>query len=70
MVINTFMPLPEQFTQGILWFAKKGFAVTLFLIGTSLSLPVIKTVGIKAILLGVLLWISITAATFAVITLF
>ena len=70
MVINTVMPLPEQFTQGILWLAKKGFAVTLFLIGTSLSISVIKTVGIKAILLGMVLWISISAATFAVITIF
>lgn len=70
MAINTFMPLPEQFTQGLLWLAKKGFAITLFLIGTSLSLSVIKTVGFKAILLGVVLWISITAATFAVIAIF
>ncbi len=69
MVINTFLPLPEILTGNILWLAKKGFAVTLFLIGTDLSLKVIRTVGIRSILFGVILWAFISLMSFIVITL-
>ena len=69
MLANTFLPIPEIITANILWLAKKGFAITLFLIGTDLSLKVIKTVGVKSILFGVLLWAFISVLSFIVITL-
>ncbi len=68
MLVNTFLPLPEFITGNILWLAKKGFAITLFLIGTDLSLKVIKTVGIKSVLFGVILWAFISILSFIVIT--
>ena len=70
MLVNTFLPLPEFITGNILWLAKKGFAITLFLIGTDLSLKVIKTVGIKSVLFGVILWAFISILSFIVITVF
>ena len=69
MLVNTFLPLPEFITGNILWLAKKGFAITLFLIGTDLSLKVIKTVGIKSVLFGVI-WAFISILSFIVITVF
>ena len=68
MLANTFLPIPEIITTNILWLAKKGFAITLFLIGTDLSLKVIRTVGVKSILFGVLLWAFISVLSFIVIT--
>lgn len=70
MLVNTFLPLSEFITGNILWLAKKGFAITLFLIGTDLSLKVIKTVGIKSVLFGVILWAFISILSFIVITVF
>ena len=70
MLANTLLPIPDVLTTYILWLAKKGFAVTLFLIGTDLSWKVIKTVGIKSILFGVILWVFISTLSFMVITLF
>ncbi len=69
MLFNTFLPLPELVTGNILWLAKKGFAITLFLIGTDLSIKVIRTVGIKSVLFGVVLWAFISILSFVVITL-
>ena len=69
MVANTFLPMPEILTGNILWLAKKGFAVTLFLIGTDLSLKIIRTVGVRSILFGVILWAFISLLSFIVITL-
>lgn len=41
--------------------AKAGFAVTLFLIGLSLSLEMLKKVGVRPFLLGTILWIIIAS---------
>ncbi len=68
MIANTFLPLPPLLVENILLVAKTGFAVTLFLIGTDLSVDVIRKVGIKAILFGVILWVLISTVSFIVIT--
>ena len=44
-------------------FARKMLTITLFFIGASLSRDVLKTVGLKPLLQGVLLWIVISIAT-------
>lgn len=67
MIANTFLPLPQLLVENILMIAKIGFAVTLFLIGTDLSQDVIRKVGIRAILFGVILWIFISVLSFIVI---
>lgn len=56
MIVNTFIPLPAALTNIISFISKKALTVTLFLIGSGLSLSVIKEVGIKPLLLGVGLW--------------
>ena len=48
-------------------FGKKGLVVTLFLIGSGLSMKTIQVVGWRPIVQGVLLWILIGATSLAVI---
>jgi uncharacterized integral membrane protein (TIGR00698 family) len=67
MVINTYMPLPEVATNALVWVAKRGMVVTLFLIGASLSLKTIKEVGVKALLLAVSLWVVIGVSSLCVV---
>lgn len=67
MVANTYLPLPEAMTQGIVFIAKKALSLTLFLIGCGLSLEAIKRVGAKPLVLGVLLWILISVVTLFVV---
>lgn len=69
MTVNTYFNLPAALTQAIVWFAKKGLCVTLFLIGSGLSLSVIRAVGVKPLVQGVALWIVIAVLSLAVIML-
>ncbi len=67
MVANTYLPLPEVLTASLVWLAKKGLTVTLFLIGSGLSLAAIRSVGIKPLLQGIALWIVIACLSLAII---
>ncbi len=49
--------------------AKKGLTVTLFLIGVGLSLDTLKSVGVKPLLQGVLLWLLISLISISTIML-
>ena len=68
MLINTYLladyPEVGKFIAGI---ARKGLIITMFFIGASLSVDVIKSVGIRPLLQGILLWIIISAACLAYI---
>jgi uncharacterized integral membrane protein (TIGR00698 family) len=70
MLINTYLladfPQIGKFIAGI---ARKGLIITMFFIGASLSVNVIKSVGIRPLLQGILLWIIISAASLAYILL-
>ena len=48
-------------------FARKSLTITLFFIGASLSSDVLKSVGIKPLIQGMLLWIIISLSTLAYI---
>ena len=67
MVINTYCNLPEELSRLLVWIAKKGLILTLFLIGASLSLKTIKSVGFKPLLLAVMLWTIIGRGSFFVV---
>ena len=69
MVANTFLSLPEALTRSVVWAAKQGLTLTLFLIGAGLSRQVIHQVGIRPMVQGVLLWIFIGAISLGVILL-
>lgn len=67
MVANTYLPLPEWLTAALVWVARRGMVVTLFLIGASLSLSTVKQVGVKPLLLAVALWILIGVSSLLVV---
>lgn len=67
MVANTYLPLPEAFIQVMVWIARRGMVVTLFLIGASLSIASIKNVGVRPLLQAVLLWVLISISSLYVV---
>lgn len=69
MVISTMLPQYQELYGWITFGAKKALTVTLFLIGTGLSLETIRAVGVKVFLQGVLLWIAISIMSLVTITL-
>lgn len=67
MVINTYLPLPGWLTATLVYLAKKGLVLTLFLIGAGLSIKTVKAVGVKPFVLAVALWIIIGVSSFFVV---
>ncbi|NDI98952.1 putative sulfate exporter family transporter [Flavobacterium sp. LaA7.5] len=69
MIVSTMLPQYQDVYGWMTFAAKKALTVTLFLIGTGLSLDTIKAVGFKVFLQGVLLWIAISILSLVTITL-
>ncbi|MDE6574390.1 MAG: putative sulfate exporter family transporter [Muribaculaceae bacterium] len=67
MVVNTYANLPAMFVDVMVWIAKRGMVLTLFMIGASLSLKSIRAVGIKPLLQAVLLWVVISVSSLFVV---
>ena len=67
MVVNTYVPLPQWFVDVMVWVAKRGMVVTLFLIGASLSIASIKQVGVRPLLQAVILWVVISISSLVVV---
>lgn len=71
MVFNTYVlgttSTGMMIGEGINEFARKTLTITLFFIGASLSRDVLKAVGIKPLIQGVLLWVVISLSTLAYI---
>lgn len=68
MVVNTYLLAgAPQVGQIINHIARKGLTITLFFIGASLSRDVLKSVGVKPLVQGVLLWMIISLGTLAYI---
>lgn len=71
MVFNTYVldttATGVMIGEGINNFARKTLTITLFFIGASLSRDVLKAVGVKPLVQGVLLWVVISLSTLAYI---
>ncbi|SHF73524.1 conserved hypothetical integral membrane protein [Salegentibacter echinorum] len=63
ILINSYLNLPDVVTESIVSVSKRLLIVTLFLVGTTLSVKDIKKTGFKPFLLGVSLWIFISIAS-------
>ncbi|HYR27630.1 MAG TPA: putative sulfate exporter family transporter [Thermoanaerobaculia bacterium] len=61
-VLRTYVAAPDVVWETIVRVARIGLTVTLFLIGSQLSRASLKAVGIRPLILGVVLWIVISAA--------
>lgn len=57
--INSSGVIPEQVTGGIVFISKRLLVLTLFLVGSTISIKDLKTTGIKPIILALSLWIFI-----------
>ncbi|MBN9485366.1 MAG: hypothetical protein BGO70_03800 [Bacteroidetes bacterium 43-93] len=68
MVANTYLPAIAMVDAYIVTVAKAGLTLTLFLIGSGLSFAALRSVGIKPLLQGILLWIFISSVALWVIT--
>jgi uncharacterized integral membrane protein (TIGR00698 family) len=63
MIANTYLPQMESVAPHLVSVSKIGLTVTLFLIGAGLNRNVLKSVGLKPLAQGVLLWTFIAIAT-------
>ncbi len=68
--INSYANLPLLLTSNIVLIAKRLLVVTLFIIGTNISISDIKTTGIKPLILALTLWVSISIFTLLYILFF
>lgn len=67
MIVNTFTPHIDFISPYIVAISKRGLTLTLFLIGAGLSREALKSIGIKPLVQGVLLWIFISISSLLVI---
>ena len=61
--LNTFIPSLSVVTPYILTLSKAGLNLTLFLIGTTLTISVLRTISVKPLLLAVALWITVSVGS-------
>ena len=61
MLLNTYVPATAIIAPHIVGIAKIGLTITLFLIGATLNVNTLKSVGVKPLLQGIFLWIFIAA---------
>ncbi|OXA97121.1 hypothetical protein B0A75_17000 [Flavobacterium oncorhynchi] len=59
MLLNSYVPATAVIAPHIVNIAKIGLTITLFLIGATLNINTLKSVGVKPLLQGVFLWIFI-----------
>lgn len=67
MIANTYLPQTATVAPYLVTIAKAGLTLTLFLIGSGLSVKTLKAVGVRPLLQGVLLWIFISVLALAAI---
>ena len=67
MVLFTYVPFVQQYSNYVVAIAKAGLKLTLFLIGCGLSYKILQSVGIKPLIQGVILWLIISVVAFVVI---
>jgi len=69
MLLNSYLPFVQHYNHFVVSIAKSGLTLTLFLIGCGLSKTILKSVGFKPLLQGMILWIIISTVSLFVINL-
>ena len=67
MVLNTYVPYIDEVSPYLVAVSKAGLRGSLFLIGAGLSKKNLRSVGVKPMVLGVLLWLAIGSVSLGVI---
>jgi uncharacterized integral membrane protein (TIGR00698 family) len=63
ILLNTYFPVFDLFSGSVTAVAKSGLNLTLFFIGSTLSIRTLKTIGIKPLAAAVILWIVISVGS-------
>jgi len=66
-IINTYFSFGTSVYVRLAMLSKIGLIVSLYLIGSNLSLATLRTVGVRPLLRGALLWIVITGVSLGLI---
>jgi uncharacterized integral membrane protein (TIGR00698 family) len=67
-ILRTYIPPIAEISPTVVTIAKIGLTVTLFLIGAGLSRKMLRTVGARPLVLGVLLWVVISVVSLWAVT--
>ena len=67
IVLNSYFPTLGIITPYILHISKAGLNLTLFLIGTTLTLSILKTISFRPLLLAIILWLIISSGSLLLI---
>lgn len=67
MLVNSFLPAIHPVSSVIVNASKIGLKITLFLIGSGLTKELLKSVGLKPMFQGVMLWLFISVVSLTVI---
>lgn len=67
MLLNSYLPPVQEISPYLVKAAKAGLTLTLFLIGASLSIKMLQSVGPKAMVQGLILWIVISVTSLWVV---
>ncbi len=68
MVLNTYVEIPSMVLQVISVGSHKLLSATLLLIGSSLSVKAMRSVGLKPVVFGVILWLLISVVSLVVVS--
>lgn len=63
MIVNTYLPVPQWLSHFIRSASHSMLSITLFLIGSTLSIAVVKNTGIKPLVEGIVLWVVVSAVS-------
>ncbi|KMQ61015.1 membrane protein [Chryseobacterium sp. BLS98] len=63
ILLNTYFSVFEGFSSSVTTLAKSGLNLTLFFIGTTLSVQTLKTIGIKPLAVAIILWVTISVGS-------
>lgn len=61
MILNSYLPIPVGMSHLITGGAKTGLTVALFLIGAGLNKEVVRSIGLRPFIQGLLLWCAISS---------
>ncbi len=67
--LRALLPAGEPFFDVLVLLARRGLVLTLFLIGAGLSRSTLRAVGVRPLVQGVLLWVSVGVASLTAIVL-
>lgn len=63
ILLNTYFPVFDRLSSSVTAVAKSGLNLTLFLIGSTLSIQILKTIGVKPLAVAIILWITISVGS-------